>query len=91
MTRWAVSTRSSKYDHPTPEKIEQFWIVSPVSLSIGPAFIAEFPFTPEGQQQADTVAQYLNSEYIAGMKEAQRAARHALGLLAPVEDEGEDP
>lgn len=81
MSRWEVRQRTNEHDQPKPEKIELTWIVGPTSLCYGPAFIAEFPNTPEGRAMADEVVQYLNAEYVAGMRDNQQAVQHALGLL----------
>lgn len=82
MTRWKIERRSNEGDQPTPSVIERTWCIMPVTMAMGyPAVIAEFPFTAEGRDQAEDLIKVLNAEYVAGMKEAQRAARHALGLL----------
>lgn len=80
MTRWIVDDRTNQYDHPRPDEIVMTYIVRPTSLGIGPAFIAEFPQTDEGKSQAERIVRYLNAEYVAGMHDAQVAARQAFAM-----------
>jgi hypothetical protein len=76
--RWIASRRSNELDQPKPETISHEWIVhtDPWRMRLG----AAWPDTDEGRRDAEEVAEALNESFVAGMREAQKAARLAMGL-----------
>ena len=74
MTRWVA-------EESVPQDGSPIWRVLSTKRYNGfPAVIATFPSTARGRWDAQALAATLNAEYVAGMRDAQVAARQAFAM-----------